>query len=163
MERLWYKDTPYLSSFGVKVEVADIYMLDLKLYKFTDTCACSCKKANNEIPHAVVLFLQLILEKGVVGIANYIFKKRAVLNFNRLQTQFRAIDKVEILVDGLNTQVHCFGAELLDEMSFVKQEIRLAHSLVDSEELVNGIAICLDGVLSHITLYKMSFKLFDHN
>ncbi len=63
------------SAFGVNVEETCAHMLDLELNQFAHAGACGCHVPDDEIPFQVGLLPESTLQKLVIFVADYVFRK----------------------------------------------------------------------------------------
>ncbi len=61
-------------------------MLNLQLNKFANSGTCCSKETHNKVPFHIILLLQLILQKCIISITDYILQIGSLLNFNGFKT-----------------------------------------------------------------------------
>lgn len=120
------------AAFGVDVEEARAHMLDLELDQFVHAGAGGGHVPDDEIPFRVGLLPESTLQKLVILVADYVFRKGTFLNLDRLKTQVFLPDPGQILVDGMDSQIDGRGFETVDKDRFVSQQIPLAQLWISS-------------------------------
>ena len=73
------EQSTHLAAFGVYVKITGVDVFYFDLHQFADTCAGSSKKPHHKIPFHVIVLAQCIFEESVIGVADDIFKIRALL------------------------------------------------------------------------------------
>ena len=105
-------------------------MLNLNLYQFTDSGTGCRKILHNEIPFHITIFFKLFLEKIIISVTDYIFKKVFLLNLHSLQAELFLAKIIKVLVHCLNTQIHGFRLEKLHQIALVGKQIFLTDAVV---------------------------------
>ena len=82
------------------------------------------------IQRNISVFFQLLLEKIIIGVADYIFKEVLLLYLDRFQSELLFAKIIKILVHRLNTQIYGFRLKELHQIPLVGKEIFLADAVV---------------------------------
>ena len=135
-------------------------MLDFDLNKFADARPSRSQIPDHEVPFHVAVLLELLFQKVVVGVADYILQKILLLHFHSSQPQAVSVQKIQILVHRLDTQVDGLGLEEFHQIPFVGQQVFLVDLIVVGMIKVHCPEIGMDGVLRKIALSQVLLKCF---
>ena len=122
-------------------------MLDFDLNKFADARPSRSQIPDHEVPFHIAILFELLFHEIVVSIADHIFQKILLLHFHSSQPQAVSVQKIQILVHRLDTQVDGFGLEKFHQIPFVGQQVFLVDLIVVGMVKVDCPEIRMDGVL----------------
>ena len=122
-------------------------MLNFDLNKFAHTRSGRSQIPDHEVPFHIAILLELLFQEIIVSIADHILQKVLLLYFHSSQPQAVSMQKIQILVHCLNTQVDGLGFEELHQIPLVCQQIFLADRIVVGMVKVDCPEIGVDGVL----------------
>ena len=100
------------------------------------------------------VFLQLLFEKLIVGIADYVFEKVLLLNLHEVHFEFLLLDELQILVDGLKSEIDGLGLVMLHKIPLVGEKILSRHLLVFFKEVGHSPHVGTDCIRSQILVRK---------
>ena len=96
-----------------------------------------------------VLF-ELRLEEFIVGVADDIFEKVLLLNLHKTHFEFLLLDKLQILVDGLKSEIHSLRFVVFHKIPLVGEKILARHFLILLKEMRHRPDIRAHGVHSQV-------------
>lgn len=102
----------------------------------------------------MAIFFELGFEELVVGIADYVFEKVLLLNLDETHFEFLLLDKLQIFVDSLKSEVYCLGLVVLHKIPLVGEKILSRNFLVFFKEVCHRPHIGADGIRSQILARK---------
>ena len=155
-----YVQPTQFSSLGIQVEVAQLHMLDFDLDELADASAGGSQIPNHEVPLHVTILLEMLFQKVVVGIADYIFEEVLLLYLHSFEPQTILVQEFQILVHRLDAQVDGLRLEELHQITFVGQQVFLVDLIVVGMIKVHCPEIGMDGVLRKIALSQVLLKCF---
>ena len=127
-------------------------MLNLDLHQLTHTGTGGRQIPHDKVPFKVRLLHELVLQEGVVSVADDVLQVGALLHLHRFQLQPGMLGEFQVLVDGLNAKVHCLGFEILHQVILVGKQVPLVKFLLVSKEILYCEGVRRDGVVGHVLL-----------
>ena len=135
-------------------------MLDFDLNKFADARPSRSQIPDHKVPFHIAILFELLFHEIVVSIADHIFQKILLLHFHSSQPQAVSVQKIQILVHRLDTQVDGLGLEEFHQIPFVGQQVFFVDLIVVGMIKVHCPEIGMDGVLRKIALSQVLLKCF---
>ena len=127
-------------------------MLYLDLHQLTHAGTGGRQIPHDKIPFLIGLFFELVLQEGIVSIADDILQIRALLHLHGLQFQPGMLGKSQILVERLDTQVDRLGFVILHQVVLMSKQVPLVQFLLVSKEVLHCKGVRRDGVVRHVLL-----------
>ncbi len=127
-------------------------MLNLDLHQLTHTGTGGRQIPHDKVPFKVRLLPELVLQEGVVSVADDVLQIRALLHLHRFQLKPGMLGEFQVLVKGLDTKVHCLGFEILHKVVLMSKQVSLIKLLLVSKEILHCEGVRRDGVVGHVLL-----------
>ena len=102
----------------------------------------------------MAIFFEFGFEELVVGIADYVFEEVLLLNLNETHFEFLLLDKLQIFVDSLKSEIHSLRLVVLHKITLVGEKILSRHILVFFKEMCDRPHIGADGIRCQILARK---------
>lgn len=122
-------------------------MLGLHLEQFADPGTRSAHEPDSEIPLVIPALLQPLLEVPVIGIADHIFQEGPLRVLDPFYFKGIRVDELQVLVEGVQSQVHRLGFVMLEQEDFVVTHTFFAHPAIAGKKETHGLYVGAHGVL----------------
>lgn len=140
-------DPPDFSALGIEVHVPGPHVLGLHLQQLADPCARTAHEPDREIPLVIPAVLQPLFEVAVVGVADYILQEGTLRVLYPFYFKGIRVDELQVLVEGVQSQVHRLGFVMLEQEDFVVTHTFFAHPAIAGKKETHGLHIGAHGVL----------------
>ena len=123
------------------VEISGLNVLHLDLKKFRDAGSSRAQITHDEIPVKAIFGFQFATEKPVICITDDILKEILLLDFDESHFEIRLFDEVEISIQRLKPQVYGLRFVVLNQPSFIRQQVLLGDLPILSMEILHRFAV----------------------
>ena len=125
----------------------ELYVFNLDFCQLVYAGSRCCEETDDEVPGSLAVSFQGVLKMGIVGLADYIFRKWFLLHPYEFQFPLFFSDAFQITVYRAQPQVHCARPVGLYEPFTVLAQIFFCGCAVLRVKLPDGIEIGFDGAV----------------